>query len=46
MNDNSQQRLPITVLFIPERKRKGRTGNRLFYIMNHLVEKLNTTVLN
>lgn len=26
MNDNSQQRVPVTVLFIPERKKGGRTG--------------------
>lgn len=41
MNDNSQQRVLVTVLFIPERKKGERTGKRLFYKLN-AVEKLNT----
>lgn len=46
MNDNSQQRALVTVLFIPERKKEERTGKRkrLFYKMN-AVEKLNTLTL-
>ena len=41
MNDNSQQSVLVTVLFIPERKKRGRTGQRLFNKLS-AVEKMNT----
>jgi len=50
MNDNSQQGVSVTVLFIPERRKEGRqeggkeerrTGRRFFYKLS-TVEKLNT----
>lgn len=43
MNDNSQQTVLITVLFIPERKKGGKIGLRVFYELR-AVEKLNTSI--
>lgn len=50
MNDNSQQRALVTVLFIPERKKEERTGKKKKTFLqderSRKAEHFNAEVLN